>query len=80
MEERRREQRTSVSEIAYIAGDGSSMRCHVVNLSDHGAAIEISDKIYVRPRFKLMLERSRTIRDCRVIWSSGNRIGVEFVD
>ncbi|WGD54498.1 PilZ domain-containing protein [Bradyrhizobium sp. CB1650] len=80
MEERRRQQRTPVSEIAYIAGDGSSLRCRVVNLSEHGAAIEIADKLYVRPRFKLMLERDRVIRDCRVIWTSGNRIGVEFVD
>ncbi|WGR69829.1 MULTISPECIES: PilZ domain-containing protein [unclassified Bradyrhizobium] len=80
MEERRRQQRTPVIETAYIAGDGSSMRCHVVNLSDHGAAIEMPDRLYVRPRFKLMLERDRIIRDCRVIWSSGNRIGVEFVD
>jgi len=80
MEERRRQQRATVDEVAYIAGDGSSMRCRVVSLSDLGAAIEMTDKVYVRPRIKLMLEKDRIIRDCRVVWSSGNRIGVEFLD
>ncbi|MBB4369428.1 hypothetical protein GGD63_002216 [Bradyrhizobium sp. cir1] len=56
------------------------MRCRVVSLSDYGAAIEMADKVYVRPRIKLMLEKDRIIRDCRVVWSSGNRIGVEFLD
>ncbi len=80
MEERRRQQRAVVDEVAYITGDGSSMRCHVVSLSDHGAAIELPDKVYIRPRFKLMMVKDRIIRDCRLVWSSENRVGVEFMD
>ncbi|QQO20310.1 PilZ domain-containing protein [Bradyrhizobium diazoefficiens] len=80
MEERRRQQRAIVDEVAYIAGDGSSMRCRVVSLSDHGAAIKISEGAYVRPRFQLMLAKDRIIRNCRVVWSSEDRIGVEFLD
>ena len=80
MEERRKHQRANVDEVAYIAGDGSSMRCRVVSLSNQGAAIEVPDRTFVRPRFRLMLEKDRIIRDCRVVWSSENRIGVEFLD
>ncbi|MDN5005313.1 PilZ domain-containing protein [Bradyrhizobium sp. GCM10027634] len=80
MEERRKQQRATVDEVAYIAGDGSSMQCRVVSLSDLGAAIEVPDRPFVRPHFKLMMEKDRIIRNCRVVWSSEFRIGVEFVD
>lgn len=80
MEERRKQPRATVDEIAYIAGDGSSTRCRVVSLSDQGAAIEVPDRACVRSRFQLMLEKDRIIRNCRVVWSSENRIGVEFLD
>jgi len=76
----RRQERTEVDEAAYISGDGSSLRCRVRNISDHGAAIELPESRYMRPRFTLMFERSRVSRQCHLIWSSGNRIGVEFID
>ncbi len=80
MQERRKTERTEVDEVAYLAGDGSSIRCRVLNLSERGAAIELPEKRYMRSQFTLMLERDRTTRSCRLIWSSGNRIGVEFLD
>ena len=79
MEERRKIERTAVDEIAYVTGDGASIRCRVVNVSSHGCAIEIRDTTLVRATFKLVFERDRTFRDCRLIWISGNRVGVEFV-
>jgi len=80
MEDRRKQEREEVNEPAYISGDGSSLHCHVVNLSGHGAAIDVSNVQYIRQRFDLMLERDRIVRRCHLIWSSGNRIGVEFLD
>lgn len=80
VQERRKTERTEVDEVAYLAGDGSSMRCRVLNLSDRGAAIELPEKRLMRSQFTLMLERDRTTRSCRLIWSSGDRIGVEFLD
>lgn len=77
--DRRRQERSEVDKVAYISGDGSSLRCRVRNISDCGAAIELPDSRYTRPRFTLMLERSRMVRECRLIWSRGDRIGVEFV-
>jgi hypothetical protein len=80
MEERRRVERTNADEIAYISGDGASLRCRVFNISDKGAAIELPTKRYIRSVFRLMLEKDRIVRDCRLVWSSGNRVGVVFVD
>lgn len=80
MQERRKVDRTEIDEVAYIAGDGSSMRCRVFNISPQGAAVEVPDPTCLRLSFKLMLERDRQVRDCRLIWKSGNRIGLAFVD
>ena len=79
-DERRRVERNAVIETAYIFGDGSSIRCCVINISEHGAAIELPDAGFVRDRFKLIMEKDRTVRDCRLVWKSANRIGVEFTD
>jgi hypothetical protein len=80
MDERRKEQRTDVDEVAYIAGDGSSLRCRVVNVSGQGATVELPAQRYMPPQFTLKLERTGTVRHCRLVWTSGNRIGVQFLD
>jgi len=80
MIDRRATEREEIDEIAYIAGDGSSIRCLVVNISPGGAAIDVPDPSCLRPRFKLMLEKDRILRNCRLIWRSGKRIGVSFED
>lgn len=77
-QERRSAERVEVDEIAYIAGDGSSICCRVVNISSQGAAIEVPDPWRLRPGFKLMLAKDRLIRDCRLVWQSENRVGVLF--
>ena len=79
-EERRKLKRIDVDEVAYIFGDGASLRCRVVNMSEQGAAIELPTKRYVNSTFRLMLEKDRIIRSCRLVWSSGDRIGVSFDD
>ncbi len=78
MEERREVGRTNVDEVAYISGDGASLRCRVFNISEKGAAIELPMKQYMRSNFKLMLEKDRIVRHCCLVWSSDNRIGVVF--
>ena len=78
MIERRTLDRMDVDKLAYISGDGASLRCRVVNMSDRGAAIELPSKRHINPKFKLMLDKDRIIRSCRLVWSSDNRIGVEF--
>lgn len=78
VEERRKALREEVDEPAIMFGDGSSIRCRVVNLSEQGAAIELRDASLARPRFELMLERDRSVRKCRLVWVMQNRIGVSF--
>ena len=48
------------------------------NVSEDGAGIELPTKLYTPATFKLMLERDRIIRVCRLVWSSDTRIGVVF--
>jgi len=43
-----------------------------------GAGVELPTKLHVRETFKMMLEKDRTIRHCRLVWSSDTRIGVVF--
>lgn len=78
MSDRRKIDRSEVDLAAYIFGDGGSRRCRVFNISEDGAGIELSTKLHMPPTFKMMLERDRIIRDCRLVWSSDTRIGVVF--
>jgi hypothetical protein len=78
MEERRRGPRADVDEPAYISSHGSSTRCRLVNISAEGAAIEVPDPVFVPARFQLMTENDRVVRDCRIVWTKQNRIGVIF--
>ncbi len=78
MEERRKAPRADVDEPAYVASGGASTRCRVVNISADGAAIEVPDPAFIPDRFQLMTERDRVVRDCRVVWTRQNRIGVIF--
>ncbi|HXO73391.1 MAG TPA: PilZ domain-containing protein [Bradyrhizobium sp.] len=78
MEDRRRGPRADVDEPAYISSHGSSTRCQVVNISAEGAAIEVPDPLFVPTRFQLMTESDRVVRDCRIVWTKQNRIGVVF--
>jgi hypothetical protein len=78
MEERRRGPRADVDEPAYISSHGSSTRCRVVNISAEGAAIDVPDPAFVPDRFQLMTEKDRVIRNCRIVWTKQDRIGVIF--
>lgn len=82
VQERRRQERIETNEAAYIFGDGSSTRCRVVDITDHGASIELpaSAGHNMRDRFKLMIAKDSVERNCRLIWRSRTRIGVEFTE
>ena len=78
MEERRSSIRSDVDEVGFISVSGSSTRCRVVNLSKGGAALDVPNATAIPARFKLMTERDRLVRTCRVVWIRQNRVGVEF--
>jgi hypothetical protein len=77
-QERRRSQRESVRQTAYISYMGSSTRCTVTNISADGAAIEVPDASYVPIRFQLMTEMDRVVRNCVVVWIKQNMVGIQF--
>jgi len=57
---------------------GRARACQVVNISADGAAIDVPDPVFIPNRFQLMTEKDRVVRDCRVVWTKQNRIGVIF--
>jgi hypothetical protein len=77
-DERRRHPRVEIDEVAYVSSGGASTRCRVLNLSTEGAAIDVPNATYIPRRFRLMTEKDRLIRKCRVVWIQQNRIGVAF--
>ena len=79
-ENRRRGPREDVDQPAYISAKGSSTRCTVVNISADGAAIEVPDPTFIPDRFQLTTEHDRVVRNCRLVWTKQNRIGVIFSD
>jgi hypothetical protein len=78
MDDRRKHPRIEIDEPAYVSVGGLSMRCRLLNMSPEGAAIEVPDPTFVPSQFRLMIEKDRAIRICRVIWIKQNRIGVAF--
>jgi PilZ domain-containing protein len=80
MDEKRRHARTEIEEPAYVSSDGSVMSCVVRNISPAGAAIDVENPAFIPQRFRLVMARDSSVRDCRVIWIQKNRIGLAFVD
>lgn len=79
MEEKRKHQRTEINEPAYVSSGGSVMSCVVRNISPEGAAIDIENPVFVPQRFRLVIARDSSVRDCEIIWIQQKRIGVAFV-
>ena len=79
MEERRKHPRTEINEPAYVSSCGSVISCVVRNISVEGAAIDVPNPAFVQPRFRLVMAKDSSVRECRIAWIQKNRIGVSFV-
>lgn len=80
MEEKRRHPRAEIEEPAYVSSAGAVMSCMIRNVSASGAAIDVNNPAFVPQRFRLVIARDSSVRECRVIWIQQNRIGLVFVD
>ena len=80
MQEKRKHLRIEIEEAAYVSSGGSVMSCVVRNISPAGAAIDVENPAFVPQRFRLVMAKDSTVRDCRVIWIQKNRIGLAFLD
>jgi hypothetical protein len=80
MDEKRRHPRIDIEEPGYVSSGGSVMSCVVRNISPAGAAIDVENPAFVPQRFRLVIAKDSSVRDCRVIWIQQNRIGLAFVE
>lgn len=80
MQERRRMRRTQVSTRArIILEDFSVVDCAVHDLTDAGAGILAAPQANISDRFDLTFDSARSLRPCRLVWRSLDRMGVEFL-
>lgn len=75
IEERKR---IGVEHPAQIHSDGMSIGCSIINISAHGAAIDVANPCGLPERFQLVTEHGRVVLNCRVVWIKQKRIGVAF--
>ena len=80
MEEKRKHPRTEINEPAYVSAGGSVMSCTVRNISADGAAIDVENPAFVPPRFRLVMAKDSSVRECSIAWIQNNRIGLTFID
>jgi hypothetical protein len=57
---------------------GAAIDCTVRNLSRTGACLSVESPLGVPDNFELVLDRDQSCHACRVVWRSGERIGVHF--
>ena len=55
------------------------MSCMVRNISPEGAAIDVENPAFVPLRFRLVMARDASVRECSIAWIQKNRIGLTFV-
>jgi hypothetical protein len=56
----------------------SAILCAILNISDAGACILVSDQAEIPETFELEIDPLGSNHTCRVEWRSENRIGVSF--
>ena len=59
-------------------GGGAAIDCTVRNLSETGAALEVTSPVGIPERFTLVVEADHRHLPCRVVWRREKRIGVHF--
>ena len=57
---------------------GGAMDCTVRNLSETGAALEVTSPLFIPDRFTLFVKNGQLKRPCRIVWRKEKRIGVAF--
>ena len=60
-------------------GVAAAINCIVRNMSDTGAALEVDSPVGIPDAFSLLIKPEFIKRDCRVVWRTATRIGVQFL-
>jgi hypothetical protein len=78
--ERRKVARSDIATRAFVffGAKRSVLECTALNLSSKGGKIAL-DRVYALPRrFLLSFDDFGTARNCSLVWSKGNFVGVQF--
>ena len=59
-------------------GGGAAIDCTVRNLSETGAALEVTSPVGIPERFTLVIEANHSHPPSRVVWRKEKRVGVHF--
>jgi PilZ domain len=78
MNEHRNAPRHRVLKAATIEFGGGAIDCVVRNMSDKGAALEVSSPVGIPERFRLVIPQDHVSKPCLVMWRKQQRIGVSF--
>jgi len=78
-DEHRNAPRHRVFKAATIEFGGGGIDCVVRNMSDTGAALEVTSPVGIPDHFTLVTSQDHAARPCRVMWRKEKRIGVTFV-
>jgi hypothetical protein len=78
--ERRTHPRFLTLTTAKIVGDNTALPidCAILNFSESGAALLVPGLTTVPEVFRLVIDPDGAVRTCRLLWRTGNRIGVRF--
>ena len=76
-----RHDRATIIRTGYIAfeGEGDTMNCTVMDLSDKGARLRPDDPLKIPDSFSLFV-RDIDALPCQVTWRAGLYVGVRFSD
>jgi hypothetical protein len=78
MDEGRKAPRHRVLKAGTISIGGAGISCTIRNLSETGAALDVSSPVGIPNEFVLIIEADNSVRQCRIVWRKERRIGVAF--
>ena len=76
--ERRQASRTIANRGATMRFADRDVRCTLVNLSAGGAGLAVERASDLPPNLLLLIDGEDRPRQCRIVWSDANRLGVSF--
>ncbi len=80
MQDRRSELRTLTLKTGKIVSEQHRLEIEtaVLDISDGGACLLVSDATRVPETFRLRLDYKPEVHDCEVRWRSGHKLGIRF--
>jgi hypothetical protein len=77
--ENRKSARHLTFQTAMIMCDTLSFGCAILDVSEHGVCILVPIGATVPESFVLRTDHDKVLRECRLAWREGSRIGASFV-